>query len=120
MYTNTGIDSKILRFIKLKNNTEIQTPKRGLKTTITCAFYVFIFINENKSIFTVDFDSRVQDPIPLVLDSLNYFFVLSHRTYNAPKTVQTEFIPSFQITDQAWRPKWEWHIPNNRNEIILK
>lgn len=92
MFTNTRIDSKVLQFIILENNSEIQTPKRVLKTTITCAFYVFIS-NENKTIFTVDFDSTVQGQIPLALDSLNYFYVLSCRTYNIHKTVQTEFMP---------------------------
>lgn len=73
-----------------------------------------------KPFLLLTFDSTVQDQIPLVLDSLNYFYILSHRTYNEHKTVQTEFISPLQITDQAWKPKWEWHIPNNRNEIILK
>lgn len=119
MYTSTWIDSKVLSFIIPENNSEIKTPKRFLKAAITYSFYDFIS-NENKIIFTVDFDSTDQDHIPLVSDSLNYFYILSHRTYNEHKTVQTEFIPPLQITDQAWEPKWEWHIPNNRNEIILK
>lgn len=91
MYTNTWTDSKVLRFIIKEHNFEIQTPKRVLKTAITCDFYVFLS-NQNKTIFTVDFDSTVQDQIPLVLDGLNYFYILSHRTYKVHKTVQTEFI----------------------------
>lgn len=58
MSTNTGMDSKVLRFIILENNSEIQTPKRILKTTITCAFYVFTSRNENKTILTPQFRIR--------------------------------------------------------------